>query len=199
VIVEVVLVAQGENDIGFLEGLRERLRCGANAIHYLSGHPELRQRSHHTRTCDAKDICERFRNADLIVRLTDGDANRPQDACREELERWPSHARPKLVCGVCDRDVEHWICLDPDYAARRLHFAPDQLPKERKDRSGFIKHRIDEARGSQARKDFVAGFVRDAQVATMRRWLANPAFGTFYSECVRAAKLQDCEVNDERK
>ncbi len=190
----VILVGQGENDIGFLEGLRDRLGCEAESVTYLLGLPRLRQRGHFTLKRDAARISEGHPSADLIVRLTDGDADRPQDAYREELRRWPASVQSKLVCGVCDRDIEHWMCLDPDYAARRLCYSLGQLPKERKERTGFLKGRIDEMRGSQSRKDYVARFVREAPKETVLRWLANPAFRHFYDQCRDKAQQHDCVV-----
>lgn len=198
-IAHIVLVVQGENEIGFLEGLHNRMGCRAELTHYLPNHPELRQRGHYTGKSDARNICRTFQAVDLIIRLSDSDAERPQDACREELSRWPEAEHARIVCGICDRDIEHWISLDVKYAARCMHFDPAELPGERKDRSGFLKNQIDKARGEQTRREFVAGFVHHAPAETIRLWLRNPAFELFYSECVRAAKRQDCGVNDERK
>ncbi|MEP0842832.1 MAG: hypothetical protein HRF43_08980 [Phycisphaerae bacterium] len=196
---KVVLVVQGENEIGFLEGLRDRLRCDAELVHYLQDHPELRLRSQYTRRQDAKEIFRVHRSADLIVRLTDGDTDQPQNTYQEEVDRWPEESRPLLVCGVCDRDIEHWICIDTDYASRQLGFPADQLPADRVDRSGFIKRRIDEVRGSQTRRQFLSGFVQRAPSMTVRRWLGNRTFAHFYEQCRDKAQQAGCHVENLRE
>jgi hypothetical protein len=199
VIRTVVLVVQGENEIGFLEGLRDCLGCGAQSVHYLQNHPELRLRSQYTRKKEANDIWRVYRGADLVIRLTDGDTDRPQDACREELKQWPGESHPLLICGVCDRDIEYWMCIDAEYAASRLECRVEQLPRDRKDRSGFVKNRIETVRGGQPYRDFVADFVRAAPKKTIRRWLDNPAFAHFYEQCRdRAQQAGDCPMRNLR-
>jgi len=82
VIARILVVGQGPNDMGFLEGLRDRLGCDAELIDY-SANPHLRKRGSYTKTNDARLIWERRENADLIVRLTDGDVDRPQEVRRK--------------------------------------------------------------------------------------------------------------------
>ncbi len=196
----ILVVGQGPNDLGFLTGLRQLLGCDAELVNRLSDGSEARLRDHVTRRKqDAKYIWDHRGDVDLIVRLTDGDTDSPQDTIRKELDRWPSEAGPLLVCGVCDRDVEHWMCLDPDYAAEKLGFDKNQLPGRREERSGFIKNRIKKRCGSQDYMAFVADFVNNAPPATVRRWLANPAFSRFYDRCRDAAQEHTCPVENLRE
>ncbi len=189
----ILVVGQGPSDLGFLEGLRDRLGCDAELVDYSSD-PSLRQRGSYTRRSDARLIWQRFRNVDLIVRLTDGDTDRPQEARRTEGQRWPEEAWPLLVVGVCDRDVEHWLCLDPDYAGRVLGFDAHQLPGDREERSGFVKSRIRLTCPDGDYRSFVRRIVRDAPPETLKRWLANGAFADFYEQCRDAAQQHDCVV-----
>jgi hypothetical protein len=104
-----------------------------------------------------------------------------------------------LVCGVCDRDVEHWMTLDPDYASRLLDFDVEELPARRDERSTFIKGRIGKIMPpADSFGDFVARYVTGAPAESFRRWLSNPAFGRFYDECRHAALSRNCAVTNER-
>lgn len=195
----ILVVGQGPNDLGFLDGLRQLLGCRAELVNRLSDGSEARLRGHVTRAKqDAKYIWDHRGDVDLIVRLTDGDTDRPQDTIREELDRWPPEAHPLLVCGVCDRDVEHWMSLDPDYVARQLGFGGRQLPRRREERSGFIKNRIKERCAGQDYLAFVAGFVSNAPSETLRHWLDNAAFSRFYDQCRGAAQQHTCPVKNLR-
>lgn len=195
----ILVVAQGPNDVGFLKGLRDLLECDAELTTCLADGKEARLRDHVTRSRqDAQYIWDQRGEVDLIVRLTDGDTAKPQDTLRAELARWPEQAREMLICGVCDRDVEHWMCLDVDYAARALNFDKGRLPERREERSGFIKNRIREQCPSGEYDTFVARFVAGAPRETIRRWLQNPAFRQFHDHCVRAARRHDCRVKELR-
>lgn len=195
---QILIVAQGPNDVGFLRGLRDRLGCAAQLVDYTSGDKLLRQRGQFTRKKDAQLICSNYSHIDLIVRLTDGDIKQPQKVKREEQSRWPTEAQDILAFGVCDRDIEHWMCLDLDYAEKELEFDRAQLPNNREQKSSFIKNRIDKRRGNQDYTAFVADFVINAPPATVRRWLDNPAFSDFYDQCRAAAQRHDCEVKNLR-
>ncbi|MGQ9651617.1 MAG: hypothetical protein ACUVXJ_16035 [Phycisphaerae bacterium] len=190
---QILVVGQGPNDLGFLEGLCDCLGCRAELVDYRKD-PGLRQRGTYTKKRDAKLIWQRFRNVDLIVRLTDGDTNRPREARRTEEQYWPEEARSLLIVGVCDRDLEHWLCLDPGYVGRVLDFDPGQLPPDREARSGFIKRRIRLACPDGDYRKFVRRIVSDAPSETLKRWLANGAFAEFYEQCRDAARQHCCVV-----
>ncbi len=199
--IEVVLViGQGPNDIGFLEGLRDRLGCFAQLVNF-ENEPRLRRRGTWTRKKEAKLIlktCLQKYRLDLIVSLTDGDASKWQHVRQEEHDRWPAEWQSMLVCGVCDRDVEHWITLDPIYAGQVCGFERSELPPDRKDRSRFVKRRIQRRLlPGQTYTEFLADFVRKAPTSTIRSWLADPAFGAFYQDCLAAAARHQCRVKNE--
>lgn len=196
---KVLVIAQGPNDFGFISGLRDRLGCRARLIDHTH-HPLLRQRSKHVRTKDAKLIwqeCQRV-SADLIVRVTDADDNRPQDVKRKEIARFPPEARSVLICAVCDCSIEHWLSIDAQYASKELKFGDKTLPSHDRDRAAFIKRRIAENRGNIPCDQYVANYIRHAPIETIKLWLQEPTFRDFYDQCVSAAKTHHCEVVDER-
>lgn len=192
-------MCQGPNDLGFLLGLRDRLACGASVLD-ARDHPALRQRGVHLLRREANriwEVCQRI-GGDLIVRLTDAEDQSFQEIVREEKRRFPDAARELLICGACEPDIEHWLTVDLEWASNRLCFETRDLPSDRVARSGFIKQRIRVLSQPDDYATFVACFVREAPPEVMKRWLENPSFHQFYSECVRIAKRRDCRVNDER-
>ena len=197
----IVLIGQGPNDIGFLEGLRDRLGCHAEITDYRD-EPILRKKGTLTRPKDARLIINRCLSrqpVDLVVRLTDGDTKRPQDIARKERTRFPERIDSLFICGVCDRDIEAWLTLDVSHLARTLGFDPTELPVDREARSAFIKNRITRSlQQDQTYTAFVADFVRQAPSSVVKRWLANPAFSAFYDDCRAAAERHDCEVTNLR-
>jgi hypothetical protein len=197
---KVLVVGQGPNDVGFLRGIRDRLKCEAELIDYRSV-PLLRQRGSYTRRTDARLIWSEAQRlgVDLVVRLTDGDITQPAQVAQDEIERFPVGARERLVCGVCNRDIEHWICLDPRYCAKEFGFDVADLPEERAARSGFIKNRITKMVSTGSSYDeVVATYVLRAPTETLKQWLSDPAFARFYDDCRRAALREECSVETER-
>lgn len=193
----IALVGQGPNDIGFVNGLKDRLGCDAKLVD-LTSRPILRSRGSYTRSKDAKLITGEAQGADLVIRITDAAKDRWQKVVREEKKRYPNELQGRFICGACERDIEHWMALDPRYAAKQLHFEVEDLPKQRADRTGFLKHHIQRRVTGGDYVEFVSQFVRDASPQTMKQWLRNPAFRQFYDECIAAAKRANCDVNDER-
>ncbi|MBI4579934.1 MAG: hypothetical protein HY718_09550 [Planctomycetes bacterium] len=197
---KIILVGQGPNDIGFLEGLRDRLGCDAELLDYTD-RPVLRQRGTYTRRKDADLIWREFQAAggDLLIRLTDGDTHSTKTVINTEIRRYPAEAEGLLVCGVCDRDVEHWMGLDRGYLCEYLDCLPTDVPNERQDFTRFVKSRLERIAGDD--RDFrgaVAAFVRRASRSTMKAWLEHPSFATFYDDCRQAAIRDDCPVPNER-
>ncbi len=192
-------ICQGPNDFGFLAGLKKRLACPA-ALENSLKNPALRRRNRDLLANDIRRVMAVYNSTPraLIVRLTDSDESPFREVVRKEQSRFPPGAEAFLICGACQPDVEHWLTIDPQYAAEQLGFEAGQLPSERKQRSGFIKNRIQISSGSFTPSDYVESLVFGAPPATFARWLRDDSFAHFYGECVRVAKSHDCPVHDER-
>jgi hypothetical protein len=193
-------VGQGPNDIGFVRGLKQRLHCPAELVDYERV-SALRRRGTFVRKRDAREIVRHHcrQGADLLVRITDGDQNRPQEVSRREQKAF-QELESRVIVGVCDRDIEHWLAIDTGYIAEKLDFNQKELPEDRQGRTGFLKKRINaHCRLTRLEpSEFIEAYVRDTPPVTFRRWLKNHSFGPFYDACVAAAARDDCEVNDER-
>lgn len=194
-ITKIGVIYQDLNSLGFLRGLRDRLKCEAEFIDppVPIGNVRVLPRR------KAKDAWRYFqkRGVDLVVRFTDADQDRWQDIRRKELERIPTEARSVWICGVAVSNPEDWLCLDVDYLVKILQRPREELVDATK-RTGAIKHAITSMQHhTEGLSDVVARIVRDAPPKVFRRWLQDEALRTFYSDCRDAAKRAECETPNE--
>ncbi len=188
------IIYQGPNDLGFLQGLRRRLRCEAELIPAIS-----RGRTRISIRRQASKIWLSFRKArvDLVVRLTDADTDRWQDVKREEERRFPQEARSVLVCGVATRNLEHWLVADPGYAKDALGLGPEALATVEAV-TGNVKAAISQRRKpGEGHSDVVERLVIGAPPDVFQRWLQNESLGVFYDDCRAAARRENCQVPNE--
>ncbi len=189
------IIYQGPNDLGFLQGLCRRLRCDAELIPAIS-----RGRTRISIRRQASKIWQSFRKAgvDLVVRLTDADAERWQDVKREEERHFPQEARSVLVCGVATRNLEHWLVADPGYAKDALGLGPEALAAAEAITGNVKAAIVDRRRNGEKHSDFVERLVADAPREVFRRWLQTESLGSFYDVCRAAAHRENCQVPNER-
>lgn len=195
----ILLISQGPNDRGFVEGLKHRLGCEA-ALRDYAQDPNLRIRGQSMRRGEWRILQDSLRSVhvDLIVRLTDADEGRPQTVENEERSRCPDALRGILVIGVCDRCVESWMTLDMNYASNALGLPVDGFPNDPISRAQFVKGHIRRSAADEDYHAFVSGFVRDAPPDAFTSWLRDRSFQRFYDACRAAAARADCPIRDER-
>ena len=109
----------------------------------------------------------------------------------------PDEAKSVWICGVAVNNVEQWLCLDQSHLARVLEIAPEDLndPEHRTDRIKRALARV--RRQNEGKSDVVVRIVRDAPRDVFRRWLADEALQSLYSDCRAAATRADCETPNE--
>lgn len=193
------VICQDRISLGFLHGLRDRLRCEAEFIEApsrlcRSGKEQRLRRK------DASAVWRYFRSkqADLVVRFTDADRSRWQDVYRDEMRIFPDEARALFICGVAVNNPEDWLCLNPQHLSQVLGVAESELRDESR-RTDRIKRALTKlARGQKGQSEVVAELVRNAPHEVFHRWLqADEALRSFYSDCRRAAAADHCETPNE--
>ncbi len=194
-ITKIGVIYQDRNSIGFLRGLRDRLKCDAEFVEPPArvGKPRILPRQR------AKFAWLYFRKqgVDLVVRFTDADRDRWQEVRREELERVPPEARAMWICGVAVNNPEEWLCLHVHHLAAILEVPPDQLDDPAA-RTGVVKRALAAlTRTDAGQSDVVARIVRNAPCEVFRRWLEDDALRKFYSDCRAAAARAECETPNE--
>ena len=133
---------------------------------------------------------------DVLVVLTDADADRWQDVKRRESSKVPGECRHLTLFGVAGRNVECWLAADRDALGAELGCRAEDVPAE--DPSGFVKRRfgLTDRDRRQAAKTRVR---RYAARAPLRSWIeASDSFADFHDEARRLAAQTGCEFPNER-
>lgn len=190
------VIYQDRNSVGFLRGLRDRLKCEAEFVEPPAriGKPRILPPKR------AKLAWAYFQKqgVDLVVRFTDADRDRWQDVRRKELDVVPNQGKSIWICGVAVNNVEEWLYLDEAHLATLLRIPSADL-KDSENRAGCIKSalsRLSEECGKD-KSEVVARIVRDAPPEVFRRWLTDDALREFYTDCRAAATAADCETPNE--
>lgn len=193
----VAVVWQGPNDIGFIAGLRDRLGCAAKLVR------ARRRGNKYIAKHEAKKIVvglmgERF---DLIIRLTDSDAEDWRQVQRVETDNWPDQVRSQLVCGVAEGTIEVWLALSRGYLEKQFGIPANEI-LPRSALIGRVKAALRKSVPAGDYADRIRHFVADAPKEVMRQWLTDASFRDFYVQCRDAAiRDRDCknQVHDELK
>lgn len=194
-ITKIGIIHQDFNSRGFLEGILDRLRCGAKLLDPPAaiGTPRVLPRK------QAREAWRYFqkKGVQLIVRLTDADGDRWQDVRRLEWNAVPEEAREVWICGVCVNNVEDCLYLNAQHLAKEFDLTATDL-RDATQRTDRIKRGITKARAqSNGRGNIVAQYVRDAPSRVFRQWLRDDAFRAFYKDCRDAAAQADCDTPNE--
>jgi len=190
------VICQDANSLGFLKGLKARLKCQAELIPA----PAVVGKSTTMTRRQAKNAWAFFKKngVDLIIRFTDADNSRWQDVQRSELEIFPEPAKSILVCGVAVRNTEHWLGLMQSYLAETINLPKAQLRTATTDPTNQIKARLRKMREfDQDASDVVALIVENAPTEAFQLMLQHNSFQKFYGDCRAEAKKSDCDVPNE--
>jgi len=178
---------EGSTDKWLLYGLRDRWCPGAELI-------EGKYRGRFRRR-EIPNACTELRakGVDLIILLRDANNEDWRDVAKSDHESCKPNDESLVVVGVCDRNVECWLVVDPGYAARRTGHPADAFnvddPKNVFNRAMEIT-----ARDDQAEK--LKSYVVDAP---LQRWLTNRSFEHFYDQLWQKSKELQCTLENLRE
>ena len=137
------------------------------------------------------------KKCDVIVVLTDADANRWRDVKRRESDRISEDCQYLTLFGVAERNIECWLAIDRSALARELKCSEEDIPKDNP--SDFIKRRFgltdrDKKQNAKAR---ICNYVLQA---SLREWIeGSDSFEDFYEEARRWAAQNECSIPNERE
>lgn len=196
-ITKIGVIYEDRTSLGFLRGLRDRLKCEADLIDPPGGVP----RAPRMPSTGARRAWRYFqkRGVDMVVRFTDADRDRWQGLRRDELNSVPDEARSMWICGVAVNNVEEWLCLDEAHLATVLRVPSEDL-QDPEHRTGRIKSALTRLSREHGRdkSEVVARIVRRAPREVFGRWLrADDALQRFYTDCRAAARRARCEKPNE--
>jgi hypothetical protein len=181
---------EGSTDRALLEGLRRRWCPKADLVQgRFRGTSRQSQRREIPNTC----VEMASKQADLVLFLRDANKEEWRDVLRKDEERCRSEHRHIAVFGVCDRNVECWLCADADWLAKQIGRPARDFRVE--DPKAAFESALGVCR-SDRKEEEIAGLVKDAP---LQHWLANPSFEDFYGKLRDAAKRFPCEFENLRE
>jgi len=181
---------EGSTDRGVLQGLRDRWCPEAELLEgTFRGTSGQSQRREIPKTCI--ELCSK--GIDLIVFLRDANKEPWRGVLRDDAARCRPEHRHLAVFGVCDRNIECWLCADADWIAQQTDGAPDAF------RAGDPKAAFESAMGitgHDKKEDDIAALVKHAP---LHRWLANRSWEDFYDKLRQESRQRSCTIENLRE
>lgn len=181
---------EGSTDRATLRGFNQRWCPHAQLIEgAFRGTSGLSQRREVPKVC----IELTTKGAELIVFLRDAN----NEDWREVLKAYEGHCRPDhrhlTIFGVCDRNVECWLCTDADWIEKETGHRADEF------RVPDPKIPFEEAVGItrlDKKEDKITAMV---QGAPLRNWLSNLSFREFYERVWSKSRERGCRIENLRE
>jgi hypothetical protein len=182
---------EGSTDRALVNGLKARWCPQAVLIEgAFRGSTQLSLRREYGKICDQFAV----QGVDAMVFLTDANRQDWRAVQRNERELFPQERLQQAVHGVCNRNVESWLCADPHWIAQQLgkeaaFFSVD-------DPKGAFERAIGVSRDDRKEQEIVELIQR----APLRNWLiSNPSFEDFYEQTRRLSNANGCALENLRE
>jgi len=180
---------EGSADRAVLHGLRERWCPHAVLVEGMfRGTSGKRQRQEIPQVC--RELVDK--GAELIIFLRDANNEEWRGVLKTDEERCRVEHKHLTIFGVCDRNVECWLCADADWIGKETKHQPDQF------RAQDPKGAFEEAMGItrlDKKEEEIAALV---QRAPLRNWLGNSSFEEFYERIRDKSKERGCQIENLR-
>ena len=139
------------------------------------------------------------KRCDVIVVLTDADANRWQRVKQAERKKIPADCQHLTLFGVAARNIECWLTIDPGALTRELECSEEDIPTDNPSKSNFIKRRFG-LTDRDTKQDAKARICYYVARASLRDWIeGSDSFEDFYKEARRWAAQNECSIPNERE
>ncbi len=182
---------EGSTDRGVIKGLRKRWCPEADLIEGLfrgSTQTSLRR--------EYQKICDEFllKDVDWMVFLTDANTRPWRDVQKGERDKFPPERLARAIHGIADRNIECWLCSDPDWLGKKLGCQPNMFrsndPKQVFERSIGITR-------DDNKEDEIAAIVL---AAPLKSWqLSNESFKDFFDQVWNSSKQSGCSIENVRE
>lgn len=182
-------VVEGGTDRAFVRGLANHWCPDADLLEIAFRGSSCKHR-HYPKVCSDASL----RGVDVLVMLTDANNERWTVVRDAERAALPNPCPVEVLIGVCDRNVECWLCADRDYAARMLRCTPEDL--DLPDPKGAFARRMRLVDVLPA-EEWIERFVENAPLhAWIRR---SPSFRGFYGDVRDYALRMGCDFPNEEE
>lgn len=184
---------EGSTDRAVLRGISERWCPGAAII---EGH--FRGSTRTSRFREIPKICRELQSkgAEVIVMLTDSnddDEKAWRGVRQSELKRVPADFRHLVVIGVCQRNIECWLCADRDWMAQCTGRPAADFAIA--DPKGVFSSAIGIS-GFEKRESEIRALMKDAP---LHKWIKNKSFEAFFDDLWQKSKELGCQIENLRE
>lgn len=180
-------VPEGATDRAVLHALRDRW-CPSATME------EIAYRGSRCRHRDYPKVCAeaQLKGIDVLVVLTDANGRKWHEVRKAEQAALPDNVPLELLVGVCDRNVECWICADADYvaAAANCDSAAFRVP----DPKGVLQRALGVTKYS-TQEERIREIVAKAPLKAWNN--ASPSFHAFYGDARALSLRLGCAIPDE--
>jgi hypothetical protein len=178
---------EGSADRAVLQGLRQRWCPHAQLIEgSFRGTTGLSQHREIPKVC----VELTAKGAELIVFVRDANNERWREVLRAyEAGCLPQH-KHLAVFGVCDRNIECWLCADADWVARETGHQPSEF------RVADPKEAFAQAMNITPLDRKEPEIILLVQRAPLRSWLSNPSFKEFYERLRDKSQQMGCSIEN---
>jgi len=181
---------EGSTDRALLRGLRDRWCPDAELVEgRFRGRSGLSQRREIPNTC--RELC--FKGVDLVLFLRDANAENWRDVTKADSERCLPEHQHLAVFGVCNRNVECWLCADTEWIAQQTGREAREFATD--DPKGILESAMQIA-STDRKEPTIAQLVK---AAPLHRWLDNRSFEYFYDELWQKSKQHGCQIENLRE
>ncbi|HNQ21727.1 MAG TPA: hypothetical protein PKK06_01385 [Phycisphaerae bacterium] len=185
---------QGSTDRAFLRGLRDRWCSGAELVEgAFRGSTGLSLRRELAKICD--DLFK-HKGCEVIVFLSDADTGEWRDVQRNEVAKLPDRIRAFVVYGMADRNIECWLCGDPQYIASKTGRAVAAFRAENP--KGAFESAMGITRDDK-KEDEIASLVSEAPPAVLKTWYGQRSFKDFFDQLWAVGRQRGCEIENLRE
>lgn len=141
------------------------------------------------------NVCRelRLKGADLIVFMRDANAENWRDVVDVDNGRCLPEHQHLSVFGVCDRNVECWLCADAQWVAREVGRTAEEFKVD--DPKGVFESAMQVITTDRKEPEIAALVGR----APLHRWLRNRSFEHFYDELWLKSKEHGCQIENLRE
>lgn len=181
---------EGSTDRAFLRGLRDRWCPGVELIE-----GRFRGRSGQSQRREIPNTCTELssKGAELIVFMRDANNENWREVLKDDSDRCGGNHCDFVIFAVCDRNIECWLCADPDLIASQTSRTATEFrvtdPKRVFESAMHITT-------FNKKEDEIASFVR---AAPLHRWLSNNrSFEEFYDALRQKSKGFVCRIENLR-
>ncbi len=139
----------------------------------------------------------RHKECDIVVVLTDADANPWHEVRNRESARIPEDYRHLTVFGVAERNMEWWLAIDRNALAQELNCRVEEIPADEPRLSRFVK-RCFGLTDRDTRDEGKERVCRYVLQASLRPWIQDSrSFEDFYEGARRWALQNACSLPNE--